>query len=58
MKKSKFLEKYNQIMEEVITYLEKDSKLTHGDKSSFGTTGSSFGTTRIGHVWIIKWRDT
>lgn len=42
---SKFLTLYNQIMEEVATYLEKDNKLTHGEKSSFGTSGSSFGTT-------------
>ena len=38
---SKFLTLYNQIMEEVATYLEKDNKLTHGEKSSFGTSGSS-----------------
>lgn len=42
---SKFLTLYNQIMEEVATYLEKDNKLTHGEKSSFGTSGSSFGTS-------------
>lgn len=39
--KSKFLTIYNQIMEEISTYLEKDAKLTHGEKSSFGTSGSS-----------------
>lgn len=43
--KSKFLTIYNQIMEEISTYLEKDAKLTHGEKSSFGTSGSSFGTS-------------
>ena len=43
--KSKFISLYNQIMEEISTYLEKDSKLTHGEKSSFGTSGSSFGTS-------------
>lgn len=32
-------------MEEISTYLEKDGKLTHGEKSSFGTSGSSFGTS-------------
>ena len=52
--KSKFLERYYQIMEEISTYLEKDNKLTHGEKSAFGTTGSSFGTTRIIYVWIIS----
>ena len=43
--KSKFISLYNQIMEEVSTYLEKDNKLTHGEKSSFGTSGSAFGTS-------------
>lgn len=45
MKESKFLTLYNQIMEEVSTYLEKDNKLTHGEKSKFGTSGSSYGTS-------------
>ncbi len=48
----KFLSEYNRIMEEVVTFLASENKLTHGEKSAFGTTGSrvetgssSFGTT-------------